>query len=88
MDLEWAEKADQPLGHYDLKRVNTPPEVLNGGVWTAAADMWQFGRVLESWGGLSPLGQQLSASLPAETPEDRPTAEQALNHQYFALAIE
>ena len=49
--------------------------------WTAAADMWQFGSVLELWGdqgsALGELGRQLSAALLKENPEDRPRAKQA-----------
>jgi hypothetical protein len=91
MDLEWAQKTGKPLGNYRPKRVNTPPEVLNDGdaaVWTAAADMWQFGSVLESWSDegspLGELGKQLGAALLNENPADRPTAEQALKHQWFS----
>ena len=91
MDLEWAEKVDEPLGDYRPKRENTPPEVFHGGnvaIWTSSADMWQFGRVLELWeergSPLGNLGRQLRAALLTDSPANRPTAEKALNHPWFS----
>lgn len=90
MDLEWAQRAGQPLENYAPKRDNAPPEIRDGGcaaVWTAASDMWQFARVLELWGEngspLGEMGNSLCLSLMAERPEDRPTAQQALKHVWL-----
>ena len=90
MDLEWAQRVGQPLENYVPNGGNLPPEIIEGGdaaVWTAAADMWQFGRVLELWGDkgspLGEMGKSLCLSLMAERPEDRPTAQQALKHAWL-----
>jgi hypothetical protein len=90
MDLEWAQRAGLPVESYAPKRANTPPEIGDGGeaaIWTAASDMWQFGRMLDFWENraspLCKLGRELSGQLMAERPEDRPTARQALSHSWL-----
>ncbi len=90
MDLEWAQKMGQPLNNYTPKRDNSPPEIRFGGevsMWTAAADMWQFGRVLESWAScgapLDEMGNDLCIKLLAESAENRLTAQQGLKHEWL-----
>ncbi len=92
MDLEWAQRVGLPLENYAPKRDNSPPEIREGGdaaVWTAAADMWQFGKVLDFWGdngsSLGEMGKDLCLKLMAERPEDRPTAQQALKHMWLIV---
>ncbi len=47
IDLEWAEKLNQPLGRFEPKAEMLPPELTgmmkDVGVWTPAADLWQVG---------------------------------------------
>lgn len=68
------------------KEENIPPECRAGGqdaVWNPPTDMWQFGRVLDEWKVEGSHAKALRASLLLENPNDRPTAVQALQHEWF-----
>ena len=53
---------------------------------TAASDMYSFGRTLEAVVGDDAAGQELVALLTADDPRRRPTAEEAIRHEYFSRA--
>ena len=83
MDLEWANRIDEPLGHYHPNPDFLPPELVgrDDGIWTVACDMWQFGKLLQHWnspGILSYVGRQIN-----ENPAERLTAKESLGHDFF-----
>lgn len=83
MDLEWANRIDEPLGDYHPNPDFLPPELVGSddGIWTVACDMWQFGKLLQYWnppGVLPYVERQIN-----ENPAERLTAEESLGHDFF-----
>ena len=82
IDLEWANYCNLDPGEYDP--VLKPPEFsLPGFQWTPSADMWQFGMLLMAWNQLDYEGNDLVRLLILETPEQRPSAADALGHAFL-----
>jgi len=87
MDLEWANKVDQSMDHYNPQREFLPPELRDvdpTAIWTTAADMWQFGEVLQQClpfgredGDLAEL-RALVTRLRDTEPLNRPSAREIL----------
>jgi serine/threonine protein kinase len=90
MDLEWANKMNSPIGAYTPNHEYLPPELNRAkeGIWTAACDMWQFGKVLLIWGHRGEFSDDYLWSQCAEKPERRLSASQSLLHNFFALQEE
>jgi len=85
MDLEWANKIDSPIGTYNLQHQYCPPEVAWGEdqIWTAASDMWQFGKLVGFWNTNVACDSYVHVQT-SERPEDRLTAADSLQHELFA----
>jgi len=81
-DLEWANYDDlEPGGYHPALK---PPEFDTAGFrWTSSADMWQFGRLLQSWDKLDERGHNLVRLLTNNAPEQRPSAADTLKHAFL-----
>ncbi len=81
IDLEWAERSNQPLGRFEPKTEMLPPELMGTmkdiGVWTPAADLWQVG-LLAMRGGQTNVWQMLREGLLRRDPAERWTTEVAI----------
>ena len=83
IDLEWANYENLPIEDYNP--AIRPPESHDAGFcWTASADMWQFGKLLESWNQLYQDGHDLVRRLLQHDDASRPSARQALDHAFFS----
>jgi len=83
IDLEWANYGNLPLEDYNPAM--RPPESHEAGFsWTASADMWQFGKLLESCNQLDQDGHDLVRRLLQDNDASRPSASQALVHAFFS----
>ena len=82
-DLEWANTIDSEIGEHNPAHHYLPPELVGiDGEWTAACDMWQFGRLLSSWGQLDSQGEAYVRLPNNETPGHRLDS---LDHPFFRL---
>jgi len=85
IDLEWANYEKQPLEDYNPTL--RPPESHQAGFhWAASADMWQFGKLLESWNRLDDDGLNLVRRLLHDDYASRPNAREALQHAFITNA--
>jgi len=89
MDLEWANIIDSEMARYHPQQEFTPPELIGmeEGKWTSACDMWQFGKLINSWGHLNSNGQNYVSTQRSSTPSNRLSAKESLSHQLFAEAV-
>jgi hypothetical protein len=89
-DLEWANKINSPIGAYMPDHEYLPPELnqTREGIWTAACDIWQFGKMLLIWGPRGEFSDDYLRAQSAERPERRLSASQSLCHNFFALQEE
>ena len=85
MDLEWANRIDSDVEEYNPNEQYLPPELVGvqGGSWTAACDMWQFGRLLENWNQLDGQGRTYVNTQTQEAPERPLSAGESLVHEFF-----
>ena len=82
IDLEWANYDNAEPGDYHPAL--QPPEFAKAGFrWTSSADMWQFGKLLQSWNQLDKHGHSLVRLLTNDAPEQRPSADEALRHAFL-----
>ena len=85
IDLEWANYENEPLDGYNPTL--RPPESSDAGFcWAASADMWQFGKLFESWNHLDDDGRNLVSRLLQDDHESRPSAGEALQHAFISNA--
>ena len=86
MDLEWANTIDSDTEGYHPNRNYLPPELIGGEgrPWTAACDMWQFGKLLERWNQLDNQGRSYVNTQIQDDPERRLSATDSLDHEFFA----
>ena len=84
IDLERANYGNlAPLKNYNP--TIRPPESHDAGFyWTASTDMWQFGKLLESWNQLDQDGRDRVRRLLQDDFVSRPSASQALDHAFFS----
>lgn len=85
IDLEWANNADSELQGYRPNDSWVPPEILDtSSRWACASDMWQFGKLVETWGVAD--GDDLQSYLRLQlsgTPGTRLSAKDSLAHEFF-----
>lgn len=82
IDLEWADFSNSEPGEY--QPALQPPEFMRAGFrWTSSADMWQFGKLLESWDQLDEDGHILVRLLTENAPGQRPSAADTLRHAFL-----
>lgn len=82
IDLEWANHLDQTVGGY--RPFLCPPECsAEDCLWSASSDIWQFGKLLESWGQLDDEGHALVRVLTSDSPSERLPVEEAMQHPFF-----
>ena len=85
IDLEWANYEDQSMEGYDPALF--PPERNTAGfLWTKAADMWQFGKLLQTWNQLDAHGHELVQVLTQSDPSNRLSAREVLEHEFIRHA--
>lgn len=84
IDLEWANVVDKSLGDY--RPALLPPECVGADcTWSCASDMWQFGKLLQSWGNLDAHGHAIVRLLLEDNPNDRLGAEACVDHEFFRV---
>lgn len=83
-DLEFAAKAGT-VPPSDFRHISWTSCTLVGGKYTTASDMEQAGRLMLNCPDvvLSPAGESLRDSLTTGDASRRPTASEALQHQWF-----
>ena len=83
IDLEWANYSDS-IEPRNYQPAGQPPEFTVGGFrWTSSTDMWQFGRLLQTWNQLDEAGHGLVRLLINDDPEHRLNSNDALRHPFL-----
>lgn len=92
IDFELADEQGLPLSAGAVRAEYLPPEHLqtdNG--YTCAGDLYKVGRLLADWATqknviLSPEAQLFCTALCVDAPEERLTADAALNHTWLKMS--